>query len=62
MHGGVQQTLAQIRLRLWIVNGRVATTRMIRGRIQCFRASLTTGKQLMGNLLPHRINPPCRSF
>ncbi|XP_070075666.1 uncharacterized protein [Drosophila takahashii] len=62
LHGGVQLTLAQTRLRFWIVNGRVATRRMIRGCMQCFRACPTAGKQLMGNLPTHRINPPCRPF
>ncbi|XP_070068089.1 uncharacterized protein [Drosophila takahashii] len=62
LHGGVQLTLAQTRLRFWIVNGRVATKRMMRGCMQCFRACPTTGKQLMGNLPTHRINPPCRPF
>lgn len=56
MHAGIQLTLATIRQKFWIINGRSAVRKEIRKCITCFRQHATIENQIMGNLPECRVN------
>ncbi|XP_015118964.1 uncharacterized protein LOC107042432 [Diachasma alloeum] len=57
LHGGVQLTLAYIRQRDWIVEGRQPVKSHILKCIICARHRAIRAQQLMGQLPPRRITP-----
>lgn len=57
MHAGVQATLAAIRQRYWIINGKNSVKRIIRKCVKCFRVNPQVVVQQMGELPEHRIKP-----
>ncbi|XP_076660747.1 uncharacterized protein LOC143364135 [Halictus rubicundus] len=57
LHGGVQLTLASIRQRYWIPQGRQRVKGCISHCITCLRWRAATATQLMGDLPSHRVTP-----
>lgn len=56
LHAGIQLTLATIRQKFWIINGRSAIRKQIRSCITCFRQNCSTETQIMGQLPEFRVN------
>lgn len=63
LHGGTQLTLATLRQRYWILQGRQSVKALIHRCITCARWRATSGQQIMGDLPAVRVNPgrPFRS-
>ncbi|XP_076287403.1 uncharacterized protein LOC143212445 [Lasioglossum baleicum] len=57
LHGGVQLTLASIRQRYWIPQGRQAVKKCISRCVVCLRWRAATRDQRMGDLPPTRVTP-----
>jgi len=57
LHGGPQLTLALVRQRFWIPQGRRLTKRVIHHCITCLRWRAAAATQKMGNLPGPRVNP-----
>lgn len=55
LHGGIQSTLALLRRKYWVINGRNEIKTFIRNCVICKKQSPKTHTQLMGNLPKHRI-------
>ncbi|CAG7724968.1 unnamed protein product [Allacma fusca] len=55
LHGGVQLTLAAMRTKYWVLNGKKVVRKVIRSCLVCVRQAATTGKQLMGDLPSERV-------
>lgn len=55
LHGGIQLTMAKLRLQYWIINGKNSIKWIINKCITCFRFRAAGGTQLMGNLPEPRI-------
>lgn len=57
LHGGVQATLAQLRSKYWILNGKRLVRTIIHNCVKCFRFRRTASEQLMGMLPEARVTP-----
>ncbi|XP_076302125.1 uncharacterized protein LOC143220345, partial [Lasioglossum baleicum] len=57
LHGGVQLTLASIRQRFWVPQGRRMVKQCISRCIVCLRWRAATKKQMMGDLPSTRVTP-----
>ncbi|XP_076660394.1 uncharacterized protein LOC143363739 [Halictus rubicundus] len=57
LHGGVQLTLASVRQRFWIPQGRQNVKKCVSRCIRCLRWRAATASQLMGDLPLHRVTP-----
>ena len=57
LHGGTQLTLATLRQRYWILQGRQRVKALIHRCPTCIRWRATTGQQLMGDLPAPRVTP-----
>ena len=57
LHGGTQLTLATLRQRYWILQGRQRVKALIHRCPTCIRWRATTGQQLMGDLPAQRVTP-----
>ncbi|XP_031346826.1 uncharacterized protein LOC116173472 [Photinus pyralis] len=57
LHGGLQITLAYLRRRYWIINGRRTAQGTIRKCARCIRYKKQTATQLMGDLPAARVTP-----
>lgn len=55
LHGGIQSTLALLRRKYWIINGRNEVKTHIHNCVICRKQSPKTHTQIMGNLPAHRI-------
>lgn len=55
LHGGTQLTLAMVRQRFWIPQGRRVTKQCIRRCVTCLRWRAASAEQLMGNLPQARV-------
>lgn len=56
LHGGLAQTLANIRRQFWIIRAKNAVKTAILKCVICFRFKRETRIQLMGNLPEHRLH------
>ncbi|KAB0804506.1 hypothetical protein PPYR_01476 [Photinus pyralis] len=61
LHGGVQTTLSQIRLRYWPIHGRSVTQKILRQCVVCFTNKRTPFNYKMGDL-PKKDNAPSRHW
>ena len=57
LHGGTQLTLATLRQRYWVLQGRQQVKAHIHRCVFCVRWQATPGQQLMRDLPSHRITP-----
>ncbi|XP_076686078.1 uncharacterized protein LOC143378149, partial [Andrena cerasifolii] len=57
LHGGTQLTLAALRQRYWILQGRQRVKAHIHRCVTCLRWRASPGQQLMGNLPAYRVTP-----
>lgn len=57
LHGGTQLTLATLRNKFWIIDGKRAVKQIIQKCIICFRHKQHSSEQLMGNLPSPRVRP-----
>ena len=57
LHGGVQLTLATLRQRYWLLQGRQKVKAHIHRCLTCVRWRSTPGQQLMADLPAARVNP-----
>lgn len=55
MHGGVQLTMANTRLKYWIMSGKNIIRWTIHKCVTCFRYTATSSQQLMGDLPEPRV-------
>lgn len=55
LHGGNQNTLAFIRRKFWLINGKKAVKKIINNCVKCIRYKAATAQQLMGQLPPPRV-------
>ena len=56
-HSGRNQTLAFIRRKYWIINGRTAVRRVLGRCIQCKKQNARRGEQFMASLPAYRVTP-----
>ena len=56
-HAGREHVLASVRLKFWIIKGRVAVRRVLRDCFKCRRRNAPTGEQRMANLPLERVTP-----
>ncbi|XP_033241993.1 uncharacterized protein LOC117186040 [Drosophila miranda] len=61
-HGGTELTLATIRHKFCIVNGKKTVKSILRQCVRCFRHRPKPTAQSMADLPLHRVNPPTRAF
>lgn len=57
LHAGAQTTLANLRARFWILNGRNKVRLILRQCIKCFRFMAKPAQQLMADLPAVRVSP-----
>ena len=57
LHGGTQLTLATMRQKYWIPQGRQRIKAILHRCVTCIRWRATTGQQLMGDLPAARVTP-----
>ena len=62
LHGGVNQTMAQIRTKFWIPSCRNQVRKLILYCVGCSRFHATPTLTLMGDLPKERCNIPTRAF
>lgn len=55
LHGGVEATLAAVRLLYWPIRARGTIKRLLRQCITCFKTRPRISEQIMGNLPTHRV-------
>ncbi|GFR14654.1 integrase catalytic domain-containing protein [Trichonephila clavata] len=56
LHTGTEATLASIRTKFWIVNGRSKVRRVIKQRIKCLKVSAKGKNQMMAHLPSARVS------
>ena len=56
-HAGREHVLASVRLKFWIIKGRVAVRRVLRDCFKCRRRNAPTGEQRLANLPLERLTP-----
>ena len=61
-HAGVNQVLAEVRRRFWIVGGRVAIKRLVAKCVACRRRAAKPEQAMMADLPPDRVNPAGPAF
>ncbi|XP_030763137.1 uncharacterized protein LOC115887781 [Sitophilus oryzae] len=57
LHAGAQATLAAVRLRFWIINGRNTVQKILRKCVTCFKVMPKVALNQMGDLPKSRITP-----
>jgi hypothetical protein len=57
LHAGAQNTLASLRLRFWVLNGRNVVRLIIRKCIKCYRFFASPSEQIMADLPSFRVTP-----
>ena len=61
-HAGVNQVLAEVRRRFWVVGGRVAIKRLVAKCVACRRRAAKPERARMADLPPDRVNPAGPAF
>ena len=56
-HAGREHVLSSIRQKIWIVKGRVAVRRVLRGCLYCRKRASPPGEQKRADLPPERLTP-----
>jgi hypothetical protein len=57
LHAGAQNTLASLRLRFWVLNGRNVVRLIIRKCIKCYRFVASASEQITADLPSFRVTP-----